>query len=74
MFSILWMLFVAWFLQLFEFNSLVINGMAQLFGVEMVWQVITLCWVCLKYLHTLSVSGRMVKLSGDLEDLSEKLK
>lgn len=30
MFSILWMLFVAWFLQLFGFDNIVIKGLVQL--------------------------------------------
>lgn len=78
MFSILWMLFVAWFLQLFGFNSLVINGMAQVFGVEIgmagYYFIFILLGMLKVFAHAFGFSGRMVKLSGDLEDLSEKLK
>ena len=34
MLSIIWMLFVAWFLNLFGFGNLVIKGLAQLGGPE----------------------------------------
>lgn len=34
MLSIIWMLFVAWFLQLFGFDNIVIKGLAQLGGPE----------------------------------------
>lgn len=35
MLSIIWMLFVAWFLNLFGFSNLVINGISQLGGPEL---------------------------------------
>ena len=34
MLSIIWMLFVAWFLQLFGFDNVVIKGLTQLGGPE----------------------------------------
>lgn len=73
MLSIAWMLFVAWFLNLFGFGNMIITGLSQLGGPEIgmigYYFIFAVAGLIKNVLSCASSNRTVIELSNELKDI-----